>query len=553
MRTTLSRLAALGAGVALVLRLAATPALAQPTQEEKSLSELRNTVVNLLQALVEKGVMTREQAEGLVKQAQDKAAADATAAAQVEAAEADAVRVTHVPEIVKLELKNQVAQEVKPQVVSEVLATARNEKWGVPGALPEWVSRVRVFGDIRVREQSDLFAEENIPNTYVDFLAVNDAGGFDQAGEDAFINTTEDRDRLRARVRLGVEAEVSRSVRAGIRLSTGNLPDAVSTNQTLANTGGRYQIGVDQAYIRWDARASRNYPWMTLMAGRTPNPYFYTDLLFDDDLSFEGVATTLRLGLSSSNPRQRFAFLTLGAHPIQEIELSGEDKWLLGGQLGLDWTTSGGARWRIGAGIYDYENIVGQRNAPDETTFDFTAPQFLQRGNILFDIRNEIGPTSAELFALAADYTVVDVALSVEIPFAQLYRVSFTGDALRNIAYDEQDVLERTGFLVEERADGYQGELAVGTTALVKAGQWRAFMGYRYLERDAVLDAFTDSDFRGGGTDVKGYYFGGAVGLTDNTWLRVRWLSGDEIDDGDDLFSPPFGLDVLQVDFNTQF
>src|SRR5262245_43497041 len=89
--------------------------------EQRSLNELRNTVINLLQALVEKGVMTQEQAQALVQQAQDKATEQAEAAAAQDAAEADAVRVTHVPEIVKAEIRNQVAQEVKPQVVTEVL------------------------------------------------------------------------------------------------------------------------------------------------------------------------------------------------------------------------------------------------------------------------------------------------------------------------------------------------------------------------------------------------------------------------------------------------
>src|SRR5262249_13292074 len=64
-----------------------------PPTEQKSLTELRNTVVNLLQTLVERGVMTKEQAEALVKQAQDKAAAEAAQAAEAEAAEAGAVRV----------------------------------------------------------------------------------------------------------------------------------------------------------------------------------------------------------------------------------------------------------------------------------------------------------------------------------------------------------------------------------------------------------------------------------------------------------------------------
>ena len=111
-----------------------------PPSEQQSLEELRNTVINLLQTLVDKGLMTRAQAEQLVKQAQDKAAADAAVKAAQAAAQAkseeNAVRVPYVPQIVKDEISKQVAQQVQPAVVASVIQEAKEEKWGIPGALP---------------------------------------------------------------------------------------------------------------------------------------------------------------------------------------------------------------------------------------------------------------------------------------------------------------------------------------------------------------------------------------------------------------------------------
>ena len=43
-----------------------------------------------------------------------------------------------------------------------------------------------------------------------------------------------------------------------------------------------------------------------------------------------------------------------------------------------------------------------------------------------------------------------------------------------------------------------------GTVALTKFGDWNAGIGYRYVESDAVVDGFCDSDFGGGGTNLKG-------------------------------------------------
>src|SRR6202044_2667059 len=131
--------------LSVLLALALAPILAWGADDERrSLEELRNTVVNLLQALVDQGVITREKAQQMVKSAQDKAAADAAAVAK---ADEGAVRVPYVPQIVKDEIAKQVAEEVKPAVVADVVKDAKLEKWGVPAALPEWLSRVKVYGD----------------------------------------------------------------------------------------------------------------------------------------------------------------------------------------------------------------------------------------------------------------------------------------------------------------------------------------------------------------------------------------------------------------------
>ena len=82
---------------------------------------------------------------------------------------------------------------------------------------------------------------------------------------------------------------------------------------------------------------------------------------------------------------------------------------------------------------------------------------------------------------------------------------------------------------------------------MARASAWRVSFAYRYLERDAVLDAFTDSDLRLGGTDVRGFILGGEYALTPRMLLRARYLSGNEID------GPPLGIDVFQLDLNSTF
>src|SRR5262245_65296406 len=102
----------LRAAIAIALAGVSLPALAQ-NPEARSLEEVRNTVINLLETLVQKGVMTKEQAQAMVAAAQEKAAGDAKARADQDAAESGAVHVTYVPETVKKEISQQVSAEIK--------------------------------------------------------------------------------------------------------------------------------------------------------------------------------------------------------------------------------------------------------------------------------------------------------------------------------------------------------------------------------------------------------------------------------------------------------
>ncbi|HEX2584796.1 MAG TPA: putative porin, partial [Steroidobacteraceae bacterium] len=168
---------------------------------QQSVDELRDTLTGVLQALVSKGLLTREQAQAIVADAQAKAAADAQARATEKAEqdekEKDAVHVTYVPQIVRDEISRQVAKDVIPAVTKNVVESAKKDRWGIPGALPEWVNNFKFSGDIRFRVQNDHFAEDNLPQTYLNYNAVNSAGGVTKAGMNAYLNTTEDRLRER--------------------------------------------------------------------------------------------------------------------------------------------------------------------------------------------------------------------------------------------------------------------------------------------------------------------------------------------------------------------
>jgi hypothetical protein len=344
---------------------------------------------------------------------------------------------------------------------------------------------------------------------------VNARGGITKAGIDAYANTTEDRYRLRVRARLGVDAAVSNDLKVTTRLSTGNTSDPVSTNQTLGTYANRYAVVWDHVYMKYDDLNNDRYKWLTIMAGRMPNPWLSTDLVWDGDLAFEGVAATMRMNLRGGDTlleqdeNDRTLLFTLGAFPIQEVERSAQDKWLYGAQLGGEFVTLKQSVFKIGLAYYAYDNFTGERNTPDSTTRDFTAPRFFQKGNSYFDINNSTtDPAAIDLFAHAADYDLVNFTASADLAMFAPIRVILTADYVENIGFDKREVESRLGVPVEEETMGTQLQITVGWPDVGVRGNWRAHFAFRRLENDAVPSEFTDSDFHLGGTNAKGYIIG---------------------------------------------
>lgn len=84
--------------------------------ERTRIETLHETTLNLIQLLVDQGVLKQDAADAMLAKAKQQAA-DKVAQEKATAAEADkgVVRVTYVPETVKREIREQVRQEVVAQ------------------------------------------------------------------------------------------------------------------------------------------------------------------------------------------------------------------------------------------------------------------------------------------------------------------------------------------------------------------------------------------------------------------------------------------------------
>lgn len=464
--------------------MAALLALASPAQAQ---DPSPNAMVNLIRLLVEQKVITQAAGDALLAQAETEAqAAQAKlAAAAPPPPPADgAVRVPYVPQVVKDQIRDEVRQEV--------LAQAKTEGWATPGNVPDWVRRVKMTGDVRFRSQSALFARTNA-NDFIDFQRFNLNGPTDyQETADAntlpLLNTREDRiSQLSIRARLGIEADLVPGVRAGIRLASGQDNGPVSTTGLLGGGFGKKNIWLDQAFI-----AISPTDFATVTFGRMPNPFVsggqrtnttltnlllagsrdpsrfgVSDLIFDEDINFDGVAMTLdsggRLGsgLNLAVTGGAFPFEQLGDDdPVTAFDKTdAPSKWIFGGQARLAWNAEDfGAK--LGVGYFDFYKVRGQISEPClayvgqvDCSTDYTRPAFVTRGNTLMYLRQIVADPSNRNFypkpqfvGLVGDYNVLEVTGQLYANVSDDIRVSINGSYVKNLVFDRKDICANQPF-----------------------------------------------------------------------------------------------------------
>ena len=409
-------------------------------------------------------------------------------------------------------------------------------------SMPEWMKRFSLNGDIRLRFEHDRFDKNNFNES-----TILSQGTDTQILQNTWANT----DRFKYRARLGIEAKVDEQLKAVIRLSTGNTTTPVSTNTLFGNFMNKDNILFDQAYLEFK-------PWqfLTVYGGRMPNPWFSSDLLWASDLNFEGFALTAK-GPITESEAPLTPYLTFGAFPLQtsdptfQNDFSQHGKWLYAGQIGLERKDLRGISAKVGAAYYLFRNITGVFNDSGKVGFtDWSAPGFTQKGNTLFYLDPNVdnnGNRTDFKFGLASEFKELNLTGTIDIGLWDPVHIGLLGDYVKNIGFNQAKINELTGSEIQKETTGYQIGMSVGYPKIEQFAQWKTYVYYKYLEANAVVDAFTDSDFHLGGTNAKGWILGVDFGLAKNTWLTLRWLTANEIS------GPPLAIDVLQLDLNAKF
>lgn len=558
--------------VALMSAAIGVALLAGDAHAQQGDSQGNSTMIKLIRGLVESGALKPEVGQALL----DEASREAQGANARQAQPGD-VRVPYVPQTVR--------DEIREEIKAEVMAQAKSEGWASPNEVPEWSKRIRVLGDVRVRNESRLFSDNN-SNIEVDWGRINDGSGYD-VNENTNLqfppirNMREDRNNSwRIRGRLGIEAQLSQRTKAGIRIGTGNDDSPVSATQTLGGGLNKKDAWLDQAWLSW-----KPVEWAEIIGGRFSNPYWSTDTLFSNDLNFDGLAFKYS---DSVGPEGLSIFATLGLTPLEyssdsfpgtsQQKMESEDKWLNGLQVGAKWNFSSDNSLRAALAYYDFRNVSGQLSQPcalyagaDYCSTDWTRPAFMQKGNTLMLLRDialdPIDPANTPLpqyVGLAAKFKVLDLNLRWDTQAFGGYGLRVEGNWLQNLAYDPQSMWKRAngGIVtnlsaaagavasaedIDSGDTAYMAQATFGAIDMENSGDWNALLGYKRIDPDALPDGFNDSNFHLGGTNAKGYYLGGSYMFDKNIWLTGRWMAAKEVT------GAPLSIDLFQLEVNAKF
>ena len=314
------------------------------------------------------------------------------------------------------------------------------------------------------------------------------------------VPNTGDQDRQRIRVRLGAYSEINPQVDVGIRVATGSDNDSRSTNQSLDNYFTKKDIWLDQGYLDYHPTAIKN---LHLIGGKMPQPWVSTgDIIWDTDISPEGLAATYKHSLGGVELFGSAGHYTLKDNVDGEGRQFRHDLRLYAGQLGARFALTDNLKMTLGGSVYGYDNDN------DTTTLAVN------------------GNSPGEEFKLYEGFGALDIG-GLPMPLSLYGQVVSNDDAS-----NDQDM----------------GWLAGVKTKFYGFG---VDYNYRDVQRNAVVGAFTDSDFANGFTGSRGSKLKVSYELDKNFSVGATYLMADS--DYTNAALRDSKINTLQLDAEAKF
>jgi len=365
---------------------------------------------------------------------------------------------------------------------------AAEEVKELKGALKKsGLANIKVSGDLRYRFDNVRQDPEN--------MSAGIRGPFKRP------DSASSRTRHRLRLRAGAEWAINEEWTVGARLATSMNGDPVSYNQTLTMGYSKKDLWLDLAYF--DYHPSK-VPGLKITGGKINNPFYVpgkSQLIWDVDVTPEGLA------LNYSTQKSLLPWelgVAAGFFQVDERSLD-QDAQMFGiqGTVKYNLREDGLASILAGLSYYDYTNAEGY------------PPFYTANDNYGNSLRLAIINGLPNNGFYAEDFNLAEAFAEIAFPIRKI-PFSVFGDVVVNTAANGGT------FSSSDEDLGWGAGLTLGKCAAPKS--WALRYEYRDLERDAVVGAFTDSDFAGGGTNARGHIFGAEYMLAKDVRLSAAFF-----------------------------
>jgi hypothetical protein len=328
--------------------------------------------------------------------------------------------------------------------------------------VPGWLDNLKFGGDLRLRYDT---ARRTSSGQRADEGPRND-------------------NRARFRLRFGFEKTWPKEdLQVGFRLASGSDEDPTSTNQTFQDMFKKQPIWIDQAWAKW---APKQVKGLSVTAGKMRNPFLSTDILWDSDVNPEGAWLEYRYpGLGPFEPFVgagvfQIGFQAQGANDNPHTSSPVLDAY----DAGFRWNVTKDVKWTSAVTFYNWSNI-------DDEFARYGFYNARPRGNTVAGGALAVKEIEQIDLVNVVDFKAFGLPMSAYAEWVRNMSPHRLADPLIRDARLAPNISFIDG--PDTRQEAWAVGFRVGENK--KKGDWSVGYKYAYIQSDAVVGYFADSDF----------------------------------------------------------
>lgn len=423
---------------------------------------------------------------------------------------------------------------------NDIAAADKKVKKAARVTVSDAIDNATVYGDIRARYEL--------------------RSGKDQAGVE------EDRDRARYKLTLGVKTTANDFYSdLALAMGSGGRSDNATFGGNSAAVNGsntKENVFVKRAMLGWNAT-----DWLKLEAGRVANPLYTTSMVWDADLTFEGLVEKVDFNTGKINWFGNFA-QTQYLGDRQDFNVVNRDR-----KTNTLLAFQGGAK-------FDLSDAVSAKAAVTFTTYSNNkhanptaggAAQIFVPGLGSATTTAAGNPTLGTNVQATNDLSTIEIPAEIGFKLADDMKLNLFGDYVKNLDGDDrfksavaaaaaanQAAIHAAGNDDEAWMLGIGLDRKQGKSA--QKGDWAAKLWYQDVGVYALDANAVDSDYMDSRVNMKGVVFKGEYLFRDNVALNLSAGHATRKNDrlaavgtGTDLNLNLDKFDLIQLDVTYKF